>query len=192
MGIYLISFTGNWYGQQVVNTIKYNINPVPTNLSPLIEAIGTAFKTAVFPAMHGGVQYTSMHVRSVQPAQPGVDFVPTTWPFVGGRTGTPMPSFVAVAGKLQGLELAYPFRGAVRLPGVVEEDVSSGLLAAGTATTLWQTAVDFWKQTITVGSDIAVPVLWTERFAPASNIINSVSLNLRVSTQNSRKVGRGG
>lgn len=192
MAVWLATINGLWYNQATVNTIKFTGPDTPLNLNTFIDALGAEFKTRVQPTTHTSMSYNSINLRKLSPAEPGLSFVPTGWPFVGTLAGLAMPSYVAVQGKLQGSTPNYPFRGSMRLAGVIEEDITSGAVAAGSPTTRWTTAVAFWTVTYTVLGQTWTPVLYTERFAPLANPIASVTLDTRATTQNSRKVGRGG
>lgn len=189
MAVYEVVMHGDWNNAVQVATVRHYSKELPFgNINASLQAIGSLFQGTHGPLLSRKVSYNSISIRNVEVGSVGYSYTPTGWPFTGDREGDDMPPFVAFRIDLFGTELLKPYRGYVRLPGVLEEDNFEGKLI-GDAPSLLSDAADFYQHVFT-GADPTIPVLWS-RSTGITNVISRASINADISTQNSRKFGRG-
>lgn len=121
---------------------------------------------------------------------PGISYIPSDFPYSGALATDGLPSFNAVRVEIFPVEARYPYKSEARLAGCVEAQQSGGNLTAP-ALTAWQTFANFFHTTwTTAGSGIWVPVLHSLVY-PDDNQVQIAVVDTRITTQNSRKIGRG-
>lgn len=190
MALFEVVFQGVWYSQQVVTRRFYEATAFSTSQQAVADAMGEIWSTDHLPIVASSLTMEQISFRRLDIAAPGIPYTPSDWPYAGALATDAMPAYTAVDVVLFGVEARYPNRGRVRLPGAVEAQQAGGNLTAG-ALVLWQAFAAFFAQTITTsGSGIWVPVLHSEVYSP-DNEIQVAVVNELLTTQNTRKIGRG-
>lgn len=188
--------------QQVLNVQYYLVASKSAGFDNLEGFAQAAFQnwTASFaPLQSNQLTYDRCEMNEVN----GVFFdiyVPAV-PLAGGKTGEVVSTFESFSIR-QVRSTKATRHGYKRFAGVVEGDVSNGLLT-GPALSAWATAAEAkLHQPITLNSItfpsrslLLQPIIWggNDPAYPLGryNIVNDVVVGIRTTTQNTRKVGRG-
>lgn len=200
-----ITNVGTILGQQTMNVWQYQVDGSAFLVEPV--QIAEAWWNHVKATLRAipGSDFTSMFlaVRITELNNPVGDFAEYAVP-IGERGGTRspgaaadgMPQFSAVGVRLTvGTRLTRP--GQKRFAGLVEGDQANGVLAAGIVTAT-NTAMAVMSAPMILGAPAATIVLnpiVTRRDAAGSVVEHQPVIgwvtNPNVTTQNSRKIGRG-
>lgn len=191
MAIYELTMQGTLAGQAINNTYKYQTSAVIFGVVGMVNNWALAFKTAIQSTIVDDLLWATVHIRRLDAVEPGIDHIPSGWPFNGTNVGQYVSTFNAVRFNLQGAVLMYPYRGYKRMAGATEAHFDDGVLNAG-GITAW-TPLQTWMLNQYAGSfgEQWSHILYTERF-PVANVVGVVGLVAEGTTQNTRKKGRGG
>ena len=192
-GVYEVTIEGLIY-QQVFNIRRfyYYGGGDPPSYGAFANAFGNGLRTVIEDLVHDNTSFNSIHIRSVAVGQVGADYIPSNWPFNGTVDAAEgLPPFCALSIRYGGALQQYPVRGFSRFPGQVEADQNAGVWTNATFTA-WGAVANHMKTSFTLGSggNSWSPVLYNPNYLP-QNAIGSAVVQGYVTTQNSRKVGRG-
>lgn len=188
--LYQMTIRGTHLSQEVNNVYYWHTPAVAGTIASAMDTWGANFKTVVQNITVDEMSYQSIHLRRIDVETPGFEVVPSTWPFAGAASGTPAPPYVAVSIRFFGLNQVYPIRGYKRFAGIPNSAAANGILTA-TAETEWQTVAGFLDNTFTdSGGAVWTPVLYRAEGTLMNPIAQAV-VEPNLTTQNSRKYGRG-
>ena len=191
MAVHNVVLKARYLGKDAVTSRYFapsisSATPDSEFLDALAEGIINAWQAAAVP----DYQFLSLYYRSVEVGSVGVTYVPSSWPLLGTSGGTRTPAFVAGRINLQGAIPANPHRGYIRPNGfptasLVGDAPSVGLIAALDALGL------AWTSSYSGGGGATwTPFLWSYAYG-SGQAIGSYSVDVEVTTQNSRKTGHG-
>lgn len=190
-------------GQTMANIWGYEIKAIPGTPTPvqIAEAYWNHVKAtyrAIVPGVFGNV-FRSVRLREMN--DPNGAYAEYDIPIadqVGTRSasGDILPPFTAVGVRMVvGTRVTRP--GQKRLVGLTEADQNAGVLVAGTVA-IYKAFVDVAAGLLTLGAPAAATILQSQVFSKdnggfiiASQDVQGTIVNTNVSTQNSRKFGRG-
>lgn len=190
-------------GQQTLNVWQYNVGgwPGTVTMVQMLEGYWNNVKAAyraVIPSAYGNV-FVSIKGRELNnPAGLYAEYdVPTAErPGTRGTSGDQMPPFASAGVRLVvGTRATRP--GQKRFPGLMESDQSAGVLGATVLTPL-VTLMNLMVANMTLGAPAALVML--EPIVTRKDALGNVTaeqpvtgylINPNVTTQNTRKFGRG-
>lgn len=179
------------FGQQVLNVYRYD-----TDAGGTAPELGGVFSTDVIAPIRDIQSLALVHTRlEVINLDDEEDWYEVITSLAGTQSGDTLPSFVAFYFKLARTSRSTR-PGAKRIAGVLESWQTNGAPTGGSPTAI-AAVEDAIAATLNDGTVDYVPVIqgWSlgednQYFRDGSNPIQSAEL-ISITTQNSRKVGRG-
>lgn len=191
MAIYELTFRGVMAGQALNNVFKYQTTAGSFDIIGMVNTLGLAFENVHSLATVDDLTMTAVHIRRLDAVEPGFDHIPSSWPYSGTLTGQYVSTFQAVSMRMTGSVLAFPYKGFKRFAGISEADIIDGELTAGSQT-LWDDVAQVIVNPVIGGlGETWNPILYTDTY-PTPNVVGSIVVDSLVTTQNTRKIGRGG
>lgn len=191
-GLYQIILEATYLGVQVRNSFFFEHT---SSFDDLQDVCAVAFDDDLLPLIAATqsdeVTYQNIRCINVTGILADANFDPTT--LAGSEVGAPMPSFNAYAIRLN-RTTKETRNGQKRFAGVTEENTSENKVAGAFLVTLGLLA-DALNNAIPTPTNIFTPVIARQSdVVPANWTVNPVStgtVSPNISTQNTRKVGRG-
>lgn len=181
---------GTAFGQQMAITRYFDVPTIPASFQTFANTFGGALETNWGPAAHDLCVLNDLYISQATTGSLGVAVTPSTFPVTGQQNSeTALPPQNAVLAVYGGASLSYPRQNRNRLAGVVEEQVTGGVLNS-TGVSDWTAVMNVLSGTMFDGVNNWVGVLWSD-LTQASAPITSRTLRSQISTQDSRKVGAG-
>lgn len=190
MAVYRVVLRGT-VGGQTQNTVRYWINLDATpDLQGFANEFGTAFKAAIAPLTSTDTIWNDLYISGALLGSLGTIVVPAAFPVIGTQNVvTRMPLHDAVLLRYSSSVLQYPRQNRNRISGFMETQVEGGLLTPASIAS-WQTVADALSGVYTTGGGWT-PTLWSDEYQQ-SNLFTAATVDNRISTQRSRRVGVGG
>ena len=191
MPVFQVDFFGTVGGQVTSNTLYYDVSNANPDFQLFADDFGQAFNTELLPYLSDQYQVLELYIREPVVGSLGLRVTPVQWPAPGQDAGDALPTYDAFAVLFSGALLVHPRSKQIRLAGVSESQQSNGVVD-NAALSLLNTAVDnlFLQTFIPPDGTTWTPVLYSKRYGTV-NPIASITVKTRVTTQNSRKRGRG-
>lgn len=185
---------GTYLAQQVA-IVRHFVSTTASSMPSATdfgEQIGTAVGNYLAPNLGQHYTFQSLALRDVTPGSIGTGYVPTNFPVTGDLTSEALPPFTAFKIKLNTADYSYPPFGWVRLCGVVESQSVDGSVTPAMFDDLQDAFRSmFLTEPITSGGAGAWHPCVYSRTRETYSLITGVALQTDLTTQSTRKFGRG-